>query len=97
MKQQSSKDAKLFDRFEIGNTVQLNLALKKLLRSTTSRQGDIKNIRIVKDKIKIIILKKYLLISSELILTLENKILFKIICFGLEWDNISFIENFVKR
>ena len=36
-----------------------------------------KDIRKIKDKIKIITVKKYLLISLKSILTFENKILFK--------------------
>ena len=51
----------------------------------------------VNDKIKIITVKKYLLISFKSIFTFENNTLFKSICFGFECETNSLNENFVKR
>ena len=50
----------------------------------------------VRDKIKIIKLKKYFFMSSMSILTFENKTLFKSTCLGLECETSSLNENLVK-
>ena len=64
-----------------------NFILKRVSRLTIN----------VKDKIKIITVKKYLLISFVSTLTLENNILFKSMCFGLECETNSLNENFVSK
>ena len=53
---------------------------------------DIKN----KENIKIIIARKYLLISFMLALISFSDNLFELIWFGFEWDNKLFKENFIK-
>ena len=56
-----------------------------------------RKIRNVRDKIKIITVKKYLFISCISIFTFENNTLFKSTCFGFECETSSLNENLVKR
>ena len=56
----------------------LNASVKLMLNKVS------KLTRSIKDKIKIITVKKYLLISLDSILTLENRTLFNKICFIVE-------------
>ena len=88
---------KSFNPYKLELTVFINVnipILKEFSNLILNKVNKLTNIN--KDKIKIITVKKYLLISLESIFTFENSTLFKSICFGFVWDTNSFNENFVK-
>tara|TARA_B100000929_G_scaffold278823_1_gene255362 strand:+ start:502 stop:891 length:390 start_codon:yes stop_codon:yes gene_type:complete len=79
-------------------TVFINVKILSLKALSNSMLNKVKKqISKVRDKIKIITVKKYLFISLKPILTFENKTLFKSTCFGFECETSSLNENFVKR
>ena len=84
--------------YKLELTVFINVKIPSLNALSKSKLNNVnKQISSVSDKIKIITVKKYLFISSMLILTFENRTLFKRICLGLECETSSFSENLVKR
>ena len=88
---------KSFNPYKLELTVFINVnipILKEFSNLILNKVNKLTNIN--KDKIKIITVKKYLLISLESIFTFENSTLFRSICFGFAWDTNSFNENFVN-
>ena len=93
-----STKIKLSNPYKLELTVFIKVRIPNLKASSNFKLNKVnKHISNVKDKINIITVKKYLFMSFKFILTLENKTLFKSICFGFEWDKSSLNENFVNR